>query len=175
MTLRQRFIAPACVAFAVLFTAGCAGESGPVGHLQLPGQKGTEYRVTVDGISDARVNVSRVEKGKTFRGVIDNKLEIEIRAEGDALKGERAGAPIDMKIEKKTDAVTLVRGMYGGKLATFHVVHEPRAACAYRYDDREEGKPESCFTEPQAVSIPVEILGLPIDEQAALIAVAFYR
>lgn len=161
---------------ASLFAAGCAGETGPVGHITFAGHEGTEFRVTPDGISNERVNVSRVDKTKTFRGIITSgakTFELELRAEGEFVKGERGGTPVDLHIEQKSPTDTVVHGMYGGQLVSFHLMNEPAVQCAFRYDEAEQDKQVTCETEPAAMAVPTAITSLPVDEKAILYAVAF--
>src|SRR5262245_61612182 len=75
----------------------CTKETGPIGHILLPGHRGTEFKITPDGLSNERVSISRVDKTNTFRGVSDTSFgykEIEFRLEGEEVHGERAGQPI---------------------------------------------------------------------------------
>lgn len=157
---------------SILAAGACAADNGPSGHITLPGMRGTSYKVTANGIYDAEVSISRVENKHEFRGVIGTTTEIELRVEGDMIKGERGGVPIDLKLSRN-GAELVVQGSYGGKMVAAHILKEPGMYCTFRYN--EGPQPSSCRTEPNRIPLPDLMQALPEGEQAAFVVVAFYK
>jgi hypothetical protein len=158
---------------AAALAAGCVEERGPVGHLSIPGSRHTDYRITPDGISDARVSVSRVEDGHTFRGYNSGlRAEIELRVEGDMLKGSRANIPVNIKVVQTGNEI-VATGFYGGKPTAIHILHEPQSSCAFRFDERDSSAQVNTCAAQNSMPIPRFMVSWPKEEQALYITVAF--
>lgn len=159
------------VAVAALASA-CATDNSPVGHIRIPGSRGTEFAVSHNRLSNERISLSRVDQTSTFRGLIDQQYEVELRVEGDGVKGERGSTPVDIKLEKQPNGF-VARGSYGSQMVTVHLIKEQAGACAFRFT--EASNASTCASEPQAVPLPPEFMSLSDAEQAAFLAVVFYR
>ncbi len=161
----------ACFALTTAILAACTPERGPIGHLTFPGRGGTEYRITPDGLSNARVSVSRVDNGSTFRGLVGLRDELEIRIEPGELKGERGSNPVVIKVVQQGNEIT-ARGLYGGKNSAIHILSEPPKLCAYRFDEREEAGPSTCSGQ-RSVELPPFMASWSKEEQALFVTIAF--
>jgi hypothetical protein len=157
--------------FALLLI-GCVTERGPIGHFSIPGERGTEYKITPDTIADSHVSVSRVENGKLFRGFVrGSNEEVEARIEGDMIKGTRGSMPINVKVEQTGNEI-VARGYYGGKQTAIHILHEPTGSCAFRFDEREAPGEASTCTSQRSLPIPPFMGTWPKEEQALFITIA---
>jgi hypothetical protein len=165
----ERLTIACLTAFAL---AACTPERGPIGHLNFPGEGGTDYRIGPDGISNARLSVSRVENGKTFRGLVGANEELEIRLEAGQLKGERGSNPVLIQVTQQGNEIT-ARGLYGGKNTAIHILSEPPNLCAYRFDEREGGEPPSTCGGQRSLALPPFMASWSKEEQALFVTIAF--
>ncbi len=98
--------------------AGCqlAPPKDLVGYLNLHpflNQHGEQFQVTETALVSPNTQLSR-EEG-VLRGWTYGE-PLELRVEGDVIKGSRGPMPVELHVAREGDAV-VARGMYGGRLA----------------------------------------------------------
>jgi hypothetical protein len=150
--------------------------------IRSPGSS-VQMRVTADRIHGPEADIARVPEG--YRGQVRNNVIIELRFEGNNIRGSRGGAPIDLRLESSGDTL-VVRGLYAGRLSWLEV--GPAALrgrfgdCAY--DTRAaplEGVSYkgmvSCGSGygPVSIILPEIARTMRLDETAAMLAIALTR
>jgi hypothetical protein len=105
---------------AILGTLGAGCELAPpkdlVGYLNLHpflNQHGEQFQVTETALISPNTQLSR-EDG-VLRGWTYGE-PLELRVEGNVIKGSRGPMPVELHVSREGDAV-VARGMYGGRLA----------------------------------------------------------
>jgi hypothetical protein len=116
MKLMRKLLIPALLLGTL--TAGCelAPPKDLVGYLNLHpvhNQHGEQFQITKNALVSPNIQLSR-EEG-TLRGWTYGE-PLEMRVEGNVIKGARGPMPIELHVSREGSAV-VARGMYGGRLA----------------------------------------------------------
>ena len=113
-----------CVLAGLLGTLAAGCELAPpkdlIGYLNLHtvrDQHGEQYQITANALVSPTLQLSR-EEG-ILRGWTAGE-SIEMRAEGNVIKGARGSMPIELHVSREGNAV-VARGIYGGRLADLAV------------------------------------------------------
>jgi hypothetical protein len=160
---------------------GCGAANGPPkspdeeGYLTFRGARFAQYKVTKDDLISPEVQLHRAEG--VFRGTIGGGKIIEMRLEGNKISGQRAGQPIDLKVEASATSTEII-GYYAGKKVWLHFATGVQDDCQTPLQivaEGDESKVPACGTNQETISVPKVLQSLPKDQQAAFIVAALYR
>jgi hypothetical protein len=161
----------ALLAFAV---SGCTlpPPQDFIGYLSLHSAgapHGDQLQVTASGLISPDVNLSR-EPG-AFRGWAKGS-EVELRIEGDVIKGSRGSMPVELHVSREGNAL-VARGLYGGRLTDLAVCVPPSADAAAPRVTSLQG-PRPCIAD-NAVTVARMVATLGDAPAMAMLVTAYFR
>ncbi|MEP7119917.1 MAG: hypothetical protein ABJE95_03360 [Byssovorax sp.] len=155
--------------------AGCelAPPKDLVGYLNLHlnyHEHGVQYQITESGIVSPNTQLSREEgvlRGWTFG------QPIEMRVEGNVIKGSRGPVPIELHVSREGNAV-VARGMYGGHLADLAMCAPSADRTAAEGEVKSFAGDRPCILENTATVVKMfRVLG--DSEAMAMLVAAYYH
>jgi hypothetical protein len=155
--------------------AGCelAPPKDLVGYLNLHpvfNQHGEQYQVTQSALVSPNVQLSR-EDG-ILRGWTYGE-PIEMRAEGNLIKGSRGSMPIELHVSREGNAV-VARGIYGGRLADLAMCASSSDAMAREGEVKAIAGERPCILENTATVVKM-LKTLGDAESMAMLVAAYYH
>lgn len=162
------------VSLAFAFAGGCTlpPPKDFIGYLNLHSAgspHGDQLQVTASGLVSPDVNISREQGG--LRGWARGK-EIELRIEGDLIKGSRGSMPIEMHVSREGNAL-VARGLYGGGLADLAICVPPSDSAVAPKVRAFQG-PRPCLVD-NAVTVAKMVAQLGDAEAMAMLVTAYLR
>jgi hypothetical protein len=155
--------------------AGCelAPPKDLVGYLNLHpvfNQHGEQFQVTASTLVSPNIQLSR-EEG-TLRGWTYGE-PIEMRVEGDVIKGSRGSMPIELHVSREGNAV-VARGIYGGRLADLAMCASSSDSAAAAGEVKAFSGARPCILENTATVVKM-LKELGDAESMAMLVAAYYH
>ncbi len=155
--------------------AGCelAPPKDLVGYLNLHlvhNQHGEQFQITESAVVSPNIQLSR--EGDTLRGWAYGE-PVELRVEGNVIKGSRGTMPVELHVVREGDAV-VARGMYGGRLTDLAMCTSQSDATTAGGEVTAIAGARPCIPENHATVVKM-LTKLGDAETMAMLVAAYYR